>query len=130
MWSRLCEFPAEETPALTFVANIVPSGVPEFLTTVMQHDPSASLVARAGSGVIFVRCSQPASDAVSLHAKTLLPAARKQHGNCLVYAAPPDLKLTPLAAYGAPHASTNVYQSIKQTFDPQGILSPGVWNYD
>ncbi len=124
-WQALSEFPAGDPAALTFVANVVPSGVPEFLAAVNKIDPAASLLARAGNGIVYIRTSLSAADAVAAHAKTLLPQARKQHGNCLVYAAASDIELTPLAAFGSPAETTAVFRRVKETFDPRGILSPG-----
>lgn len=125
LWSELADFPAAGGDELTLKANVVPSGVPGFLESLHAIDPQASVCARAGNGIVFARMSLAAGEVVSAQAKSLLPAARKLSGNCVVYAAPTGTDLTSQASFGAPPEAHEVYRQVKQTFDPYGILSPG-----
>ena len=129
LWRRLTEFPAEEDGAPLLRFSVLPSGTVDVMRKLREIDPACSLQSQAGNGVVLCRLSQTASDLARTLISTLQPLAARAGGTCVVYAYPAGLELTRQATWGGAASASRVMLSVKEQFDPQGLLNPGRFIY-
>ena len=131
LWSRLTESPAAAGPALVVHASMVPSAVARFIDEALALLPDCSIQAHAGNGVVFVRLPEfSAGDALRVLVRGLAPAAIRAGGRASVYACAHGTELTHQAVWGPPGDEAVIMRRIKSTFDPQGILNPGLNSFE
>lgn len=134
-WRRLTEFAAASSAdasagALAIKAAVKPSAVLRFIQELRAIDPGATCVAHAGNGIVLARCGglKPADIAKTL-IQRVQPAAAACSGRIVVYAAPDGSDLTRQAVWGAAGSDAGLMRSVKQQFDPAGLLNPGRFVY-
>lgn len=122
---RLTHFPADEKASLVIRAALVPSGVTPFTEAVLKLDPAATVLAHAGSGIVYVAFSETPAGGLS---KTLVGnlhgVAQQQHGNVVVLSNPSGAEMTHQAVFGGA-ANWELMRAVKQQFDPKNLLNPG-----
>ncbi|MCH8854552.1 MAG: hypothetical protein IID41_18145 [Planctomycetes bacterium] len=124
-WRRLRDFPAAAGSPLVLKADLTASRVIGFVRLVQAIDPQASIQAHAGSGVVLVRFSQfPADRLTGDLVGRMQPAAAASNGT-LVVLSYPEGGLTPKSFLGGVQLPLAAMKSVKQQFDPLGILNPG-----
>jgi glycolate oxidase FAD binding subunit len=128
LWGRLTEFPAE-ADGLVLKASILPSGTTGYIERLLEVDPDCSILAHAANGVVLARTSIAPADAASALVKRLQPAAAAAQGNIVVLAWPDGMELTRRVVWGNTPGDLPLMQSVKNQFDPQGVLNPGRFVY-
>lgn len=128
LWRRLADFPFAGDTADSLAVSITarPSAVARLARTLLEIDDRLSLSAHAASGV--VRAAIPlssAEEAGPLVRMKLRPAAVAAEANLVVLFAPEGARLSAAEVWGPPPEGLPVMRSLKQHFDPAGILNPG-----
>ena len=114
IWQRGRDFPAN-ADGIVLRVSCEPKKLPEMF---MQVPEGAAILARAATGVGFVRCdSAPAAGA-------LLRAFREAGFVACVESAPIETKRS-LEGWAHPGEQFEVMQRIKDTLDPHHLLNPG-----
>lgn len=109
---------------LTFQANLLPSRTMEFLERATRRDVVAQ--AHAGNGIVVGHLPDSvanAEQAVSL-VSPLRDFCRSQRGNLVIFDCPADWK-SRLPVFGNAEPSWPLMKRLKDTLDPQNLLSPG-----
>lgn len=130
VWDRLTDFPSSppegDSKGIVLKATVMPSSVVRFIQQVLNIDRQASIQAHAGNGVVLIRLGGlKTADLAGTLVKTLQPAATAAGGNIVVYAAPEECGLTRQSQWGAAGPDAGLMRSVKEQFDPHGILNPG-----
>lgn len=126
--ASLREFP-HAPGQLVLKANLVSSGVTNFLASLLDVDPHVSVMAHALSGIVIARCALPGSDAAAALIRRLQPSALALQGNVVVLSASAGLEQTCRTIWGSAPESAGMMRSIKSQFDPHGLLNPGRFVY-
>ncbi|MFV2069970.1 MAG: FAD-binding oxidoreductase [Pirellulales bacterium] len=128
-WTALTEFPSLDGAPLVVKISVLPSCLPRMVGLVQQLDPTVSILAHAGNGILLIRFSQfDASDVTRRLIGQLQPAAMEAAGSVVVLSSQlPDL--TRQAIWGHRDASVSVMETVRTAFDPRGILNPGRFIY-
>jgi FAD/FMN-containing dehydrogenase len=122
VWQALVEVPHGRP--LIIKANLRPSAVTSFMQLILQLDPAAYVQAHAGNGIVVAGLSAfSVSDAGRVLVQTLQPAAQAAGGNAVVWSCSSG-ELTRQASWGAIPAA-GIMRSVKNQFDPKGLLNPG-----
>jgi glycolate oxidase FAD binding subunit len=125
-WSQVIEWPSDSQAALVLKANVRPSQVMSFIQAVRQTDASAEFLAHAGNGVVFAKLAALPKEGLS---RTLVaqlqPAAASHGGQVVVLSNPAGVEMTKQSVWGGNPGAQFLMQSVKQQFDPAGILNPG-----
>jgi glycolate oxidase FAD binding subunit len=122
-WQALGEPP--RGMALTIKANVRPSAVTDFMQLLLRLDPGVWLQAHAGNGIVIAGFPEFAvSDAGRILVQTLQPAAIAAGGHVVVWHCSAG-ELTRQATWGSVGATAELMRSVKQQFDPKGLLNPG-----
>jgi len=126
-WRRLTEFGCTvDGGSLVLKINVRPSRVVEVCKFVGSVVPGASMLARAGSGIILVDCGETTShDAAKLLIQQLRPAAASAGGQVVVFQTPAPEEWTRQAFWGPTRDDDAVLRAVKRQFDPAGLLNPG-----
>ncbi len=126
IWQRLSEFPAAEKHPLVLRATVLSSAVADLIEAFRQYDPQCSIQSHAANGIVLARFSkfEPADIAQQLIARWQ-PMARQASGHVVVLSADPSLGLTRQAIWGGAGDDWPLMQTVKQQFDPKGLLNPG-----
>jgi glycolate oxidase FAD binding subunit len=135
LWVRQVEFtdrgagPSPDDVVLALKIAVPPSGLTEMLAAVRSHDPTCTIQAHAGNGVIFARFAkfEPAAVSTVLVGK-LRPQAIKLGGSAVIISSQLD-GLTPHFVWGGRTEATLLMERIKRQFDPHDILNPGRFVY-
>ncbi len=129
-WGRLIEFPAQAGDGIVLKAAVTPSQAVRFIRQILEIDPQASLQSHAGNGIVLAHLPgvKPV-DLAGLLVKRLQPAAVAAGGNIVVYSAPDESGLTRQAQWGTATADAALMRSVKEQFDPRGVLNPGRFIY-
>lgn len=129
IWDLLIRFPSQPA-ALTIKANLLPGAVTNFMELLRELDPTVSLQAHAGNGVVIARFAEfSASDAGRILVQRLQPAAARAGGHVIVWSCPAG-ELTRQAVWGAAGADAALMREVKRQFDPLGLLNPGRFVYE
>ena len=117
---------------LRLKVSVLPTKVTVFMTAVEHEGRRSGLAmavqAHAGNGVIYVRVSQPHGSDSRRPAHALVERLRAEAtglgGTLVVEQAAPDVK-PGLDLWGGGIEALALMKRVKQTLDPQGVLSPG-----
>jgi FAD/FMN-containing dehydrogenase len=105
--------------------NVLPGAVVDAVRSVLEIDPAASVLAHAGGGVIHARLHlKPQETAAVIHQR-LRPNLASLGGSVVVLKQPEGAPLCRQTVWGPPRPTCAVMQSIKDQFDPKGILNRG-----
>jgi glycolate oxidase FAD binding subunit len=123
---QLIEWTADAASPLVLKANVRPSGVVLFMQAAREVDPACSILAHAGSGVVFVKFAAfpPTGLSRTLIGK-LQPAAASLGGHVIVLSNPSGLEATLQSVWGPADPALELMRAVKRNFDPKGILNPG-----
>jgi FAD/FMN-containing dehydrogenase len=131
LWSRQVEFPdrgaadAPDDSPLVLKITVPPSEVTAAVAELLEFDPSCTIQAHAGNGIVYARFSRfDASDLTRVLVGRLRPAAVQRRGSLVVVAHKFD-GITPHIVWGGRTEATVLAERIKRTFDPHNILNPG-----
>jgi glycolate oxidase FAD binding subunit len=131
LWRRQIEFPdrgSSDTPdnsPLVLKIAVPPSATVPMIAAVLEADPSCTILAHAGNGIVYARFSRFSQlDITSLLVGRLRPDALRVGGSVVVVSHKLD-GLTPHLVWGGRTEATMLMERIKQKFDPRGILNPG-----
>jgi glycolate oxidase FAD binding subunit len=124
-WRQLNNFSAGAAP-LVLKAGVKPSGVVKLMQALLQLDPQCSLQAHAGNGIVIARFSDFPSQGLSRTlVSQLQPLAATQGGHIVVLSNPAGQESTLQSVFGPLGGQYALMVSVKQQFDPHGILNPG-----
>lgn len=130
VWQELIDFAVTDDAALTVKLAARPSRVTTLIEALTQIDPQVSIQAHAGSGVLIAKFPTLSSaDANQALIKRIHPAAITAGGSAVVWASSTPDDLTRQAVWGPVRDEHHVMQSVKQQFDPRGVLNPGRFIY-
>lgn len=116
---------AGDEPPLVLKIAVVPSGVTELVSQILDLDPAATIQAHAGNGIILARFAEfNAADLTTKLVGRLRPAAI-HHGGSLTVVASQFEGLTQQIVWGGRTEASDFMERIKRQFDPRGILNPG-----
>jgi glycolate oxidase FAD binding subunit len=125
LWSAVCEFPANEAE-LVIQVQTVSSGVVEIIAKCCELNSDCVIQAAAGDGVVTVAFEQlPTGGISSALIAELAPLAARFHGNVVTLKNPQAVEVTAGSMWGRLSAPLSIMQSVKEQFDPRGILNPG-----
>ncbi|MBT4694197.1 MAG: FAD-binding oxidoreductase [Planctomycetaceae bacterium] len=125
LWSAICEFPANDAE-LVIQVKTVSSGVVEIIAKCCELNSDCVIQAAAGDGVVTVAFEQlPTEGISSTLIAELAPLAARFHGNVVTLKNPQAAALTAGSMWGRLSAPLSIMQSVKEQFDPHGILNPG-----
>ena len=131
LWTRLIEFPANETSPLVLKAGVLPSRVTAFIEQLLSVDAEASIQAHAGDGVLIARLPNfSAADVSQKLVGDLQSAAAAGGGHLCVLSSSGDFAWTRRAFWGASGDELGPMQAVKAKLDPRGILNPNRFVYD
>lgn len=126
VWKRLTEFScADGDSALVVQIHVAPSAAVALVGRLRELDPRGSILAHAGSGVVFARFPGEATEAAAMVEQRLRPAVRSSGGSMVVLRRPPGAELSRESLFGPAPEGWTVMQSIQRQFDPKGILNRG-----
>ena len=128
LWDRLAHFAfAEPTGnghgALVVRIHVLPDAVVPTLRHLRELDPNTSVQAHAGNGVIVARLSAEVSQAAALVDERLRPKVQSAGGHVVITGRPQGAELSRDTIFGPSPPGWTVMQSIKNRFDPKGILN-------
>jgi len=128
LWDRLTHFAHAEPTANGHAALVVRIHVlPDAVVSVLRHlrdlDANGSVQAHAGNGVIVARLSVEAAQATALVDQRLRPKVQASGGNVVVLRRPQGAALGRETIFGPNPPAWPIMQSIKNRFDPKGILN-------
>jgi glycolate oxidase FAD binding subunit len=130
LWNRLgeCSTAAPEMngnrPWLV-EAHLLPSAVVECVQQFLAVDPTCSIQAHAGSGVVRAVFPLSAERGTDILDSRIRPAVTAAAGSMVVRSRPAGTRLDRFAVWGSAKDTQRVMQTIKDQFDPHGILNPG-----
>lgn len=125
IWHALIEFAGDTSAPLVMKASVPPSAVAPLMQAFLEVDSGCSLQAHAASGAIVAHFAKfSPSDAGSTIVQKLQPAATAAGGSVVVWSCAAG-ELTRHATWGAPPEAAAVMRSVKEQFDPKGLLNPG-----
>jgi len=128
VWERLVEGDGELSGSvgLGVSAAVLPSRVVDVIARLIHASPRCSIQAHAGSGTIEARFEVPsAAEVKSLISEQLRPTVTTAGGHLVVSSYPDEAKLEITDVWGPAGNSRAVMSSIKEQFDPSGVLNPG-----
>jgi glycolate oxidase FAD binding subunit len=132
-WSALREFPDPSPGGVLIKAAVPPARSAHALAALRrvatEADFSPSLLAHAGSGIVYLRLEPESGEgdaAVGLGGlvERARAYARGEGGSLVVEACPPIAKAG-LDVWGDPGDGFPVMRALKEKLDPKGTLNPG-----
>jgi len=131
LWNRIVHFATESagsngSTGLVAALNVRPGAVLKAVGDLWNVSSGVSVAAHAALGHLVARLgvTQPA-EVESLVTQRLRPIAAAAGGNLVVLSTPQEVALPAAVVWGPPPPGVAIMQSIKQQFDPRGILNPG-----
>lgn len=129
LWKGLAEFPLEPTTALSFKANLLPSGIAAFCQAVDRWPERLLIQAHAGNGIVlghFPTETEPgrALDCVATLRKALAPSGQLVVTRCL------SAWKQNLDVWGPPGGDAKLMRAIKEKLDPGRNFNPGRFFFD
>lgn len=130
LWNRLAEC-STAAPELNgdqpwlVEAHMLPSAVVECVQQLLAVDSKCSIQAHAGSGVVRAVFPLSAERGTDILDSRIRPAVTSAGGSMVVRSRPAGTRLDRFAVWGPAKDSQRVMQTIKNQFDPRGILNPG-----
>ena len=123
LWTSLVEFQAAAMGAISFVANLRPSSVVSFVTSL---DPALWAVqAHAGNGIVRAHAiGEESAEAARSQIGNLRRSAVADGGNLILSRCPAELKDT-LLVWGEPRADWAIAERVKAALDPHHAMNPG-----
>jgi glycolate oxidase FAD binding subunit len=123
LWSALTEFQAVEVGPLSFVANLRPSSLAQF---VRDADPDLwALQLHAGNGIVRGHALEsPAIEVLEREIVRLRAAAVRDGGNLVLSRCPAGEKER-LRVWGEPRPDWALAERVKNALDPKGVMNPG-----
>lgn len=129
LWNRLIDFPVAAAPdgpvPLVVRISVLPSVVTRLVDRLIGVDPTCSLQAHAGSGVVRARFVLAPGDVAGCIETELRPAVASVDGHLTVLSCPAEVTLSRQAVWGPVGDGETVMQAIRAKFDPKAILNPG-----
>lgn len=123
---QIVQWTADADAPLLLKANVRPSGIAPFIQAAREVDPSCSILAHAGNGVVFVKFSTfPAAGLSRALIGKLQPAATALGGHVVVLSNPSGTESTLQSIWGPADPALEVMRAVKLNFDPKVILNPG-----
>jgi glycolate dehydrogenase FAD-binding subunit len=155
---RMIHFPVIEPDtddaagAWVFQIGLLPDRMAQLFGQLVELDPSCSIEAQAGNGIVHVRFDRPVESDFDIgmvndsHAAPvsstgesienaalnkrflddrLRPIVERLDGRLTVVTYPPALRLEPTSVWGPASRRTELFKSIQKRFDPTGCLNPG-----
>lgn len=130
LWERLTQFPAADRAAPVLRAAVLPGKLTGFIGQLLAADTKCTLQAHAANGIIIARLAGvPAADVAKLLIHRLQPAAAAAGGSLVVLSAPEGVESTRQTVWGGATGDLGLMRSVKEQFDPKGILNPGRFVY-
>jgi glycolate oxidase FAD binding subunit len=120
LWDWLADFPAQVQIA------VCPGAVTKMIGAILSLDPNCTIQAHAGNGILRAVFSPQKN----LDFSQLRILAETGGGKLLVLKNPPGSGLTSRDVWGPKGDAFAVMQSLKDRFDPAGILNPGRYIFD
>jgi glycolate oxidase FAD binding subunit len=127
-WQRLIGFPAVDA-SLVLKIGVRPSAVCQTMQLLTQIDAGCSIQAHAASGILFARLGLSALDASRAIIGKLQPAVARDGGHVAIWSTRTPEEFTRQAVWGSSGADVAWMRSVKNQFDPQGLLNPGRFVY-
>ncbi len=130
VWSRLTDGADQEprsdgSESLVVRIGVLPSKTVAFIQRLWELDPTCSIQAHAGDGILRARFSREPREMAAALRDRLRPAVTNAGGWLVVLSYPGDLQLSRDDVWGPPTEAAKVTRRIKAGFDPKGILNPG-----
>ncbi|MEX2188319.1 MAG: FAD-binding oxidoreductase [Pirellulales bacterium] len=126
----LTHFSSEPSAPLVVKAAVRPSSVVEFIRLVLDVDPTASIQAHAGNGIVVARFAKFAAADVSRQLiGRMQPAALAAGGHVVVLSSDASIELTRQACWGTVGAALDAMRDVKKQFDPANVLNRGRFVY-
>ena len=129
LWQRLIEFPTANDPPLVLKIGVRPSAVCQLMQLLTQIDAGCSIQAHAGSGIALARLTLSPVDASRALISRLQPAVARAGGHVVIWSTRTPEEFTRQAVWGSSGADVAWMRSVKNQFDPQGLLNPGRFIY-
>jgi glycolate oxidase FAD binding subunit len=130
LYSRMVEFPADESAALVLKTTGVPSGTRRMIQVLREVDESIGIQAHAGNGVVIAKFSEFPPDGLSrVLAGKIEPVAAAASGSATILSNPSANEMTHHSVWGATDVPYHLMRQVKQAFDPNNILNPGRFVY-
>jgi hypothetical protein len=125
LWNAVHEFPAREVELMLQIKT-VSSGVIPIVQQCLEIDPSCTIQATAGDGVVTVGFDEiPASGISGTLIAQLSPIAARFHGHVETFRNRSGSELTAGSMWGRLSAPQFMQDRLKEQFDPRGLLNPG-----
>lgn len=129
LWERMTEFAAERQ-GLVIQASVVPSAVVGLAQKIQSVAGNVSILAHAASGVLVARLpSIEPADVAPTMIRTIQPAVRAASGSVTALALPAEAERTRQVVWGPATEGEALMRSVKEQFDPLGLLNPGRFIY-
>ncbi len=125
LWHALAELPLQDSAALSFKANVLPSAAADFFEKAAALPDGLLLQAHAGNGIVFGHAPagltlEPAASMLTL----LHEWAATAKGNVVVTRCPTAWKAT-LPIWGRPREDAWLMKAVKDKLDPAHLFNPG-----
>jgi len=121
LWGQIRDLVPAETDTVRCKVSVPISNVRDIAASCERH--AAAVLSHAGSGIVHAvlsgDCERPAEAVAELRRQ-----AAELGGSLVVEMAPPELKAE-VGVWGDVGSPRGLMQSIRQAFDPKGILNPG-----
>jgi FAD/FMN-containing dehydrogenase len=112
-------------PSVLLQVHAPPARMVAVVRSLLDADPQASIQAYAGDGIIRGRLAPKRSEPPAVFCRRLRASLAARDGSLVVMESPAEAELSQETVWGPPGDGQRVMETLKQQFDPQGILNPG-----
>ena len=127
---ELAQFQLSRDSSLVVKVAVPPSQLCRMVAKLEEVNPEVFIQAHAGNGVILASFPNlKSTEASNAMIKRIHPAAVAAGGSAVVWSSSSPDELTRPVVWGMVRDETFVMQSVKQQFDPKGLLNPGRFVY-